>query len=156
MLSGPPSVKAKDRAFVERFIQTPGTRVVCGSTTADILSRELKREIKLKSAGTSFGNPPEYRMDGVDMITEGAVMLNQIYNIIGETPEHFSLTSPVERLCALLLKADVITLIIGRSVNNAHTELVFKQLGLRPRDATIRLLTNQLRQMGKLVVDIYY
>jgi hypothetical protein len=156
MLSGPPSTKAKDRPFVERFMKSSGTHVVCGSTTAEILSRELKREIRLKSAGTSFGSPPEYMMDGVDMITEGAVILNQIYNILGENPDRFALNSPVERLCALLVKADVITFLIGRSLNDAHTDLVFKQLGIRPRDATIRLIIEKLRQMGKLVVEEYY
>jgi hypothetical protein len=156
MLSGPPSVKSKDRAFVERFMQAPGTRVVCGSTTADILSRELKKEIKLKNAGTSFGSPPEYMMDGVDMITEGAVILNQMYNILGENPDEFAFSSPVERLCALLVKADVINFIVGRSVNDAHTDLVFKQLGIRPRDVTIKLIMQSLKDMGKLVVDEYY
>jgi hypothetical protein len=156
MLSGPPSAKAKDRPFVERFMTSTGTRVVCGSTTAEILARELKRDIHLKSAGTSFGSPPEYMMDGVDMITEGAVILNQIYNILGENPDHFAFGSPVERLCALLLKADVITLMVGRSVNDAHTDLVFKQLGIRPRDATIRLISQKLKEMGKLVVEEYY
>jgi hypothetical protein len=155
MLTGPPSVKSKDRSFVERFMLSPGTRVVCGSTTAEILSRELKREMTLKSAGSSFGNPPEYIMDGVEMITEGAVMLNQINNIIGENPESFTLSSPVERLCALLLKADVITFMVGRSVNDAHSKLVFKQLGIRPREAAIKLLTGKLKQLGKLVIEEY-
>ena len=95
-------------------------------------------------------------MDGVDMITEGAVILNQIYNILGENPDRFAFGSPVERLCALLLKADVVTFLVGRSVNNAHTDLVFKQLGIRPREATIKLITEKLRQMGKLVVEEYF
>ncbi len=156
MLSGPPLAKSKDRAFVERFMASSGTRIVCGSTTAEILSRELKKELHLKSAGTSFGSPPEYMMDGVDMITEGAVILNQIYNILGENPDHFAFSSPVERLCALLLKADVITFMVGRSINDAHTDLLFKQLGIRPRDATIKLITKRLKDMGKLVIDEYY
>ncbi|SHI09991.1 Stage II sporulation protein E (SpoIIE) [Sporobacter termitidis DSM 10068] len=156
MLTGPPSQKSKDRAFVERFISRPCTHVVCGSTTAEILGRELKREVLLKSPGNSFGSPPEYMMDGIDVITEGAVILNQIYNILGENPERFVSDSPVERLCALLVKADAVTFMVGRAVNTAHTELLFKQLGIRPREATIRLIAGQLRAMGKLVVEEYY
>lgn len=156
MLSGPPSDKSKDRLFVERFITASGKRVICGSTTAELAARELRREIGLKSAGTSFGSPPEYTMEGVDMITEGAVILNQIYNILGENPDSFAFGSPVERLCAMLTYADVVTLMIGRSINNAHTQLLFKQLGIRPRDATIKLIAERLRQMGKLVVESYY
>lgn len=156
MMSGPPSMKLKDRSFVERFMNSPGTHIVCGSTTAEILARELKREVRLKSAGTSFGSPPEYMMDGVDMVTEGAVILNQIYNILGENPDRFAFSSPVERLCALLLKADVVTFMIGRSVNSAHSDLVFKQLAIRPRDTTLKLISEKLRQLGKLVVEEYY
>ncbi|PKM86068.1 MAG: hypothetical protein CVU87_13280, partial [Firmicutes bacterium HGW-Firmicutes-12] len=37
VMSGPPSVKTKDPVITKRFISSPGTRVVCGSTTADIL-----------------------------------------------------------------------------------------------------------------------
>lgn len=156
VLSGPPAVKSKDRAFVERFMASSGKHVVCGSTTAEVLARELGREIGLKSPGTSFGNPPEYAMAGIDMITEGAVILNQINNILDENPEHFVHGSPAERLCALLADADVVTFIVGRSVNDAHDALLFKQLGILPRDTTIRLITAKLIKMGKLVVSEYF
>ena len=36
ILSGPPSVKSKDSAFVVRFMASPGTHAVCGSTTAEV------------------------------------------------------------------------------------------------------------------------
>ena len=156
VLTGPPSQKSKDRAFVERFMSLSGTRVVCGSTTAEILSRELKHDIRLKSVGASLARPPEYEMDGISIITEGAVALNQMYNILGENPDCFVSSSPVERLCALLAKADVITFMVGRSINKAHMELLFKQLGIRPREPAIRLITKRLKEMGKLVVEEYY
>jgi hypothetical protein len=156
MLSGPPSIKSKDRAFIERFMASTGTRVVCGSTTAEVLARELNREIRLKSVGTSLGNPPEYMMDDVDLITEGAVVLNQINNLLDENPDRFVNDTPAERVCAMLLSADVIKFIVGRSVNDAHMELLFKQLGIRPRDAAIRLMIKKLRDLGKLIIDEYY
>ena len=156
ILSGPPSVKSKDSAFVERFMASPGKHAVCGSTTAEVLARELGREIRLKSAGTSFGNPPEYTMADIDMITEGAVVLNQINNILDENPELFVHNTPAERLCSMLMEADVVTFIIGRSINDAHNELVFKQLGILPRDTTIRLISEKLKDKGKLVVTEYF
>ena len=156
VLSGPPTVKSKDRAIVERFMASAGMHVVCGSTTAEILARELGMDIRLKSPGTSFGNPPEYKMDGMDMITEGAVILNQINNILDENPEQFTHNSLAERLCAMLMEADVITFIIGRSINDAHNELLFKQLGILPRDTTIRQISSKLENMGKLIVSEYF
>ncbi len=156
MLSGPPSARYKDRQFAERFIKAEGERVVCGSTTAELLARELQRPIRLKSAGISLGSPPEYMMDGADMVTEGAVMLNQIYNILGEDPETFTGGSPAERLCAMLLEADVVTFLVGLAVNEAHADMTFRQLGIRPRETAIRLIAQKLKQMGKLVAEEYY
>lgn len=156
ILTGPPSVKSKDRAFIERFMALTGTRIVCGSTTAEILARELGRGIRLKSAGTSLGNPPEYDMDGMELITEGAVVLNQINNILGENPERFLSNTPAERISAMLLGADVIKLLVGRSVNTAHKGLLFKQLGISPRDAAVKMISKKLTDMGKLVIEEYF
>ena len=156
VISGPPSIKAKDHLYVERFLSTPGKHVICGSTTADIISRIANKKVYLVSGGTSFGSPPEYAMEGVDMVTEGAVLLNQAYNILDENPDTFSGESAVERFSALLQKADIITFMIGRAVNDAHSALVFKQMGIHPRSATIKLIAEQLREMGKLVIEEYY
>ena len=156
ILSGPPIIKSKDPAFIERFMSSSGKLAVCGSTTAEVLARELGREIELKSPGTSFGNPPEYKMDGLDMVTEGAVVLNQINNILDENPEQFVNNSPAERMCSMLMEADVVTFIVGRSINDAHNELIFKQLGITPRDAIIRLISEKLIKKGKLVVTEYF
>lgn len=156
VLSGPPTYKSKDKAFVERFMNAPGKHVICGSTTAEIVGRELGREVLLMSSTISFSAPPEYYIEGIDLITEGAVALNQIYNILGEDTDKFVSNTSVERVCMLLRNADAVTLMIGRALNTAHLELVFKQLGIRPREATIRLLADKLRAMGKLVVEEYY
>ncbi|MDX9872213.1 MAG: SpoIIE family protein phosphatase [Clostridia bacterium] len=156
IISGPPSAKAKDKDFAERLLAADGKRVVCGSTTADIISRELKKEAKLVKTDISFGSPPEYTMEGVDMVTEGAAMLNQVYNILDENPERFIEESAAERLCSLLQDADVVTFVVGNAVNDAHKALLFKQMGIRPRAATIKLLARQLRKMGKLVIQEEY
>lgn len=156
LMSGPPSTKMKDRAFVERFMSAQGIRVVCGSTTADILSRELKKEAKLVNKNIAPGFPPEYIIEGVDMVTEGAAMLNQVYNILDEDPEQFIEDSATERLCTLLQEADVITFLIGNAINEAHSALLFKQMGIRPRGATVKRIAEQLRNMGKLVIEEYF
>lgn len=156
LMSGPPSAKTKDRAFVERFMSAHGTRVVCGSTTADILSRELNKEAKLVKNNISPGSPPEYIIDGVDMVTEGAAMLNQVYNILDENPERFIEDSATERLCALLQEADVITFLVGNAINEAHSALLFKQMGIHPRAATVKRISEQLKKMGKLVIEEHY
>ena len=156
VLTGPPAHRSRDREFVEKFMSMPGFRVVCGSTTADIVSRELDREVKLVRPGTSFDSPPEYGIEGIDMVTEGAVMLNQVYNILEETSDQFIENTVVERLCSLMQNVDVITFLIGNAINDAHTSLVFKQMGVRPRHTTVKLIAECLRKMGKLVIEEYW
>ncbi|PKL42457.1 MAG: hypothetical protein CVU86_00925 [Firmicutes bacterium HGW-Firmicutes-11] len=155
ILSGPPSHRTRDGDFVRRFMDMPGYHCICGSTTADIAGRELGLPVKLVNAGTSFGSPPEYAIEGIDMVTEGAIILNQVYNILGEPYNSFDSDSVVERLCGLMHGADVITFLVGNAINEAHDALVFKQIGIRPRHVAIRLLSEKLREMGKLVVAHY-
>lgn len=156
VLTGPPSQKSKDREFVEKFMNIPGIHVVSGSTTADIVARELKKEIELVNMGTYFGAPPEYKMEGMELVTEGAVMLNQVCNILGVNPDQFVQNSAVERLCSLMLNADVITFLVGNASNEAHSSLAFKQMGIRHRQTTVKLIAEKLKKMGKLVVEEYY
>lgn len=151
VLTGPPAQMNRDKECVQYLMSMSGTKVVCGSTTADIVARELQREVEITNMGsTSFTSPPEYKIEGIDLTTEGAVMLNQVFNLLGEPPDEFE-DGVVERFCAMLVAADAIHFIIGGSVNEAHTALIFKQMGVMPRKQVVELIINKLRAMGKLV-----
>ncbi|MDR2197885.1 MAG: serine/threonine-protein phosphatase [Deltaproteobacteria bacterium] len=155
LLTGPPSRRALDKAYAEEFMEMPGKKILCGSTTIEIVARELHKEVE-SLIGNSMGEPPEYLVDDVDLATEGAVTLNQAYNILDEPVENLSKQSMVERFCLLLHEADVIHLMIGKANNLAHTDLIFKQVGVRIRMTAIRLIADKLRAMGKLVIARYY
>ena len=145
ILSGPPALRAKDKEIVESFMNAPGLHVVAGSTTADIVSRELKREVTFVDNTRSLASPPEYKIDGIDLV-----------NILDEDSCSLSGDSPVERFCAMMLKADAITFFIGSAVNEAHDSMVFRQAGIRPRISAIQLISKKLKDMGKLVVEVKY
>ena len=83
-------------------------------------------------------------------------MLNQVYNILDEPVEFLSDSSPVERLAKYIHRADVITIIHGSAVNKAHEDLIFKQIGVRPRQTTVNLLEKKLEAMGKLVIMVQF
>ncbi len=151
VFSGPPTNRSLDSAYARRFTQVEGPAVICGSTTADIIARETGREIKMVGDALSFGAPPEYRMSGATMVTEGAIVLNQTLNIIDENPELFKDKTAPERLAQLMWDADAIFFVLGGALNEAHGDMVFKQIGVRPRRQIINLLAERLRQMGKLV-----
>ena len=151
ILTGPPSRAAKDSDFVAEFMARPGRKVVCGSTTTEIAARELNREARLCPVDQSFGSPPEYRIEGIDLATEGAVMLNQAYNLLDEPLENLG-GGVVERLCAMMHQADAIHFMLGGAGNAAHGGLLFKQIGMLPRKKAVGLIAEKLKSLGKLVI----
>ncbi|NLB61068.1 MAG: SpoIIE family protein phosphatase [Clostridiales bacterium] len=156
LLTGPPSRSAMDSKYAHDFIKSPGLKIVCGSTTTDIIARELKREVVMLSPGNAFGQPPEYWIEGIDLVTEGAITLGQVYNILDEPKERLTGSSTAERLCLMLNEADMIHLMIGNAANTAHDELLFKQVGVQVRKATVKRIAEKLKEMGKLVIERYY
>jgi len=106
--------------------------------------------------GKSFGQLPEYRIEGIDLVSEGAITLNQVNNILDEPVELLSDNSVAERLCFMLHTADIVNLMIGNAANSAHDDLIFKQSGIKIRKHVIRRIAEKLRNMGKLVIEQYY
>lgn len=149
--TGPPSSKQKDNEFVNRLIGAWGTKVICGSTTTDIIARVMNTEVKTVPAAHP-NDPPEYVIDGIDLVAEGAMTLSQACNIINEPLESLSGGGVVERLCTLMRNSDIITFMLGTAVNAAHGDIMFKQLGVRPRRESVETLANRLREMGKVVI----
>jgi hypothetical protein len=151
ILTGPPSKKAKDGEAIREFMATKGTKVVCGSTTTEIVARQLKLKVDLSDISTDYHRPPSYQLEGIDLATEGAVTLNQVYNIIDEKEEKLDRNSPVSDLYRLLHQSDTINFFVGSASNPAHRAIAFKQMGILPREGVISLLAQKLRKMGKLV-----
>jgi len=156
LLTGPPSKRSLDHDYALDFINMPGQKVICGSTTAELIAGELKLEVETLSLGDSFGSPPEYCIKGIDLVTEGIVTMNQAYNILDEPLERLSENSAVERLCRRLHEADIIYLMIGNAVNAAHEDLIFKQVGIHIRRTTIQKIAEKLKSIGKLVIERSY
>jgi hypothetical protein len=95
--------------------------------------------------------PPAYHIDGIDLVTEGAVTLNQVYNILQDDLAEQDDRSPVHQLCLLLQICDRVNFWLGGAANPANTGLRFRQLGVTPRSQIIPMLVQRLRTMGKQV-----
>lgn len=150
LLTGPPSRAAKDSSYVQEFMALPGAKVVCGSTTTEIVSRELGQTAQLCPVDLSFGSPPEYILSGIDLVTEGAVMLNQACNLLDEPTETLG-NGVVERLCKMMHAADAVHFMLGGAGNAAHSGILFKQIGVLPRKKAVGLICEKLKTLGKLV-----
>ncbi len=153
ILTGPPSNKQKDFELVRHFMNMAGHKIICGGTTANIVSKHLKKQIEVDRTFENHFTPPKYSIEGIDLVTEGAVTLNQLYNIIDEDRKDMDDFNPVTELYDLIMMSDRINFFIGKSINPASNDIQFIQQGLLGRQKIIPILADKLRKMGKLVVE---
>lgn len=152
IFTGPPSVPHQDSKIVQRFLDTTGWKVICGGTTARIVSDFLGKPLILDKTDESLIAPPSSRLEGIDLLTEGAMTLNQVYNILDADPDTFDEESGVTQLFHFMRAADRIHFIMGGSLNPAFNHISFKQRGVLPRATIVPLLADKLRAQGKRVV----
>lgn len=152
ILTGPPAEKRRDHEVAHRFMSADGAKVICGATTADLVARYLGTEVGIDHSSQSLVTPPSYVLDGVDLVTEGAVTLNQLYNVLDADEEMFEEESAVTQLHDLLRSADRVNILLGQARNPANAHITFRQQGILPRHKIIELLAEKLRALGKLVV----
>ena len=149
--TGPPSAKQKDNEFVNRLVGAWGKKVICGSTTTDIIAKIMGEKVT-SIRSDDPGSPPEYHIEGIDLVAEGAMTLSQACNIIDEPIESIAGNGVVERFCRMMRESDIITFMLGNAMNAAHGDLMFKQLGVRPRRESVETLAERLTRMGKVVI----
>jgi hypothetical protein len=151
ILTGPPLDPDNDLTFVNKFLANDGLKIVCGATTAKIVARVLEKQLEINPDFSSMIAPPSYEIDGIDLVTEGAVTLNQLYNIWGEDLERLEKKSPVTAMSAWLNVADRINFFVGKSENPAGDDISFKQSGILARKKIVELLIQKFREDGKFV-----
>lgn len=152
VLTGPPTNRALDAEVVREFMAAPGPKAICGGVTSRIVAERLKKTLRVQEDSLETLAPPVYALDGVDLVAEGAVTLNQVYNVIDEDPALHEEESSVTRLCALLRDADRVDVLLGGALNPAGDHIAFRQKGIITRARIVPLLADKLRAMGKLVV----
>ncbi|MBF0477970.1 MAG: SpoIIE family protein phosphatase [Candidatus Omnitrophica bacterium] len=151
VLTGPPTEKTKDAEVAAGFLSAEGAKVVCGATTADIVAKYSGTKVEVEQRPASYSTPPRYFINGIDLVTEGAVTLTQTYNIIEEEGVLFQDKSAAADLAALLQKADFIRFTVGKARNPANADIVYRKQGILPREKIVPLLAQKLERMGKLV-----
>jgi hypothetical protein len=125
--------------------------VVCGATTAKIVAGTLGRALEVDSASLNAIAPPRYRIEGLDLVTEGAITLNQLLNVIDADPILLAKADPVTELRELLDTADRVRIIQGEAVNPATRAIQYRQQGILLRHRIVPLLAEKLESMGKMV-----
>ncbi len=151
IMTGPPTDREIDREIVKQFLELPGLKAVCGGTTAQIVAKYLDEPLQVEQEPTSTIAPPRYAIHGIDLVTEGAITLNQVYNIMDEDIEKLNEDSGVTELRLLLGVADRVNFIVGGAENKANRDISFLQRGVLSRKVLVPHMVERLEKDGKLV-----
>ena len=125
LLTGPPFRPESDTAYAELVRNFDGKIILSGGTTANIVSRELKRpiDVDMKLVMKAGNLPPPARMEGVDLVSEGILTLTDVVQRLEADPP---LTTPVplaaKQMIDLFRESDEIEFIVGTRVNEAHQD----------------------------------
>jgi len=121
--TGPPYEKSKDAKLVKQLSEFEGCKIVCGGTTAGIISRELQKPIRVDLDILDSELPPVSYIDGIDLVTEGILTLGKVYRILKNYNQNTTLRNgPADRIVKLLLESDKIFIINGTKINVAHQD----------------------------------
>lgn len=162
IFTGPPESKDDDDRVMKDFMGNSGVHIVCGGTTAKIAARWLGREVTNNYDGTEE-IPPTSNIEGIDLVTEGALTLNGALQLLKELSRDELDFTVFDRLdedngaarLAKLIYEDCtdLYLFVGKANNVANEHLLF--------DVTVRRnLVEQLKEtaeaLGRHVVIQYY
>jgi hypothetical protein len=150
LVTGPPYKKEHDTLMAELIRDFPGRKIISGGTTAAIISRELNlpMEVNLKEIRSSSEIPPTAKMKGFDLVCEGTITLSRCYRALqDETDRDKMPDNAVKRLLDILLDSDIIEVVVGTKINDAHQDPAL------PKDLEIR--RNLMKQFCNVLEKKY-
>jgi hypothetical protein len=123
VITGPPFSRERDGELADLVQTFDGMKVICGGTTAGIVSRLLGRPVTMDLKNLNPEIPPSAVMDGVDLVTEGTVTLARVAEILGRgNPGEPARKNPATDLVSLMLQSDIVEFIVGTRINEAHQD----------------------------------
>ncbi len=145
IFTGPPYRQDRDAEYSKMFDDFDGKKAIVGGTTANLIARELGREITTEKYNKGM-LPACSHMDGVDLITEGILTLTKVLEYLNEGYDRWP-DDAAGRLIELLLDSDVIEFMIGSKLNQAHYDPDLPlELGIRK---------NVVKQLEKILSGRY-
>jgi hypothetical protein len=167
VMVGPPADPQYDQEVVNRLMRTNGLRIVCGGTTAQIVSRLTKQEIIMPQLISIVNDvPPTAQIRHIDLVTEGVLTLGKVARHLAEgakskdyleqlldiNPEDGAL----KMVQMLLTTSTSITFLVGRADNPAHQSIAYSPISLSSKIKLINKIAENLRILGKLItIELY-
>lgn len=160
IMVGPPVEPKQDSEVVKKFLAIEGRKVVCGGTTAQIVAREMGREIKTNFDYSNPGIPPTAEIEGIDLTTEGVLTVRKALDLIkactsseSSMRDFFNLNKKdgASRLAKIIMEESTnIYFFVGRAMNPAHQNPDFP-LNLSLKLKLVEEIASVIRSMGKQV-----
>ena len=150
VLAGPPQSSEADRSVLSGFIERAGLHVVCGGTTAKMISRHIGQPLEVDLETMKPNVPPLARMDNVDLVTEGILTLTAAAELLRSGADKDTVkfgTDGASALVRLLLGVDHVHFIVGLAANPAHQNPNLPS-HLRMKLAVVREIAEQLQNRG--------
>jgi hypothetical protein len=124
VMTGAPFNRAHDHDLAKMAERTTGRKVICGGTTANIISRLLNRKIQIDMRQQFDPKvPPSARMEGFDLVTEGTLTLGEVLRLLEEESASEDMGSNAAvRLMNMLLDSDIVKFAVGTRINEAHQD----------------------------------
>lgn len=128
VMVGPPVDKDNDAYYVQKFLSGDGIKIVCGGTSAKIVAKYLKKDIKEDFEVVDKEVPPVSAIDGITLTTEGFLTLKKVRELSDRYVSHGdlggktykSLDGASQIMKYLFNDATDVTFFVGQSVNSAH------------------------------------
>lgn len=168
LMTGPAQDPSMDEEMVRSFMSGDDStkRIVCGGTSATIVSRILKKRLDVSMDYVDPDIPPIAYMDGIELVTEGVLTLNRVVQLLrryvkNETvSEDFFLELDKPNGASMVAKVLIedcteLHLYVGKAINSAYQNpgLPF-DLGIRQN--LVEQLKTVVEEMGKQVTVTYY
>jgi len=157
-LVGPPRNPADDRKAIAKLLAAGGKKVVCGGTTSKIVSRITGKKVEVNLAGSSEEVPPTGFMQGIDLVTEGAITLYCALQLLKKGVKLRDVNQALDgasQLVSEFLQADEVHFIVGLAVNQAMHYPGFP-LSCVMKNQTVRDVAEMLLSIGKKVTIEYF
>ncbi|MDR2946269.1 MAG: serine/threonine-protein phosphatase [Candidatus Adiutrix sp.] len=118
VFTGAPYDQRDDAHYAAIFNKIAGRKAICGGATAAMLGRELGRQAVVDTSLPSGGLPPQSRMPGVDLVTEGILTLTRALTYLEKA--QLDCRDPAGALVDFMLASDALHFMVGAKVNEAH------------------------------------
>lgn len=123
IMTGPPYDQRKDKFLADLVENFPGRKIICGGTTANIVSRETGHPINVHLERIDRDLPPCSSMKCVDLITEGILTIGRVASYLEGKKHPDSLPdNAATKILRMLLNSDIINFMVGTRVNEFHQD----------------------------------